>query len=49
MVAIDISDEQYRIMDGMRGKVRIGRRIVPEPMKNVLQRILDAYVPLGKD
>lgn len=49
MVAIDITDEQYRIMNGMRGETRTGRRIVPEPMKNVLQRILDAYVPPGKD
>ena len=49
MVAIDITDEQYRTMDGMRGEVRTGRRIAPEPMKNVLQKLLDAYVPPGKD
>jgi hypothetical protein len=49
MVAIDITDEQYRIMDEMRGKVRTGRRIMPEPMKNIVQRLLDAHVPPGKD
>jgi hypothetical protein len=49
MVAIDITDEQYRIMDGMRGEVRTGRRVAPEPMKNIVQRLLDAYVPPGKD
>ena len=49
MVAIDITDEQYRTMDQMRGKVRTGRRIVPEPMKNIVQRLLDAYVAPGKD
>lgn len=49
MVAIDITDEQYRIMDAMRGKIRTGRRIAPEPMKNILQKLLDAYVAPGKD
>jgi hypothetical protein len=49
MVAIDISEEQYRIMNGMRGEIRTGRRVAPDPMKNVVQKLLDAYVPPGKD
>ena len=56
MVAIDITDEQYRVMNEMRKEVRVGRKKTFEPFKDVMQRILDdleryreAYVMPGKD
>ena len=48
-IAIEISDEQYRVLNEMRRKIRTGRRTQIEPFKEVMQRILDAYVELGKD
>jgi hypothetical protein len=48
-IAIEISDEQYRVLNEMRRKIRTGRRTQIEPFKEVMQRILDAYVPPGKD
>jgi hypothetical protein len=49
MVAIDITDEQYRTLDQMRKKVRTGRRTQMEPFRVPLQKIMDAYISPGKD
>jgi len=48
-IAIEISDEQYRVLNKMRKVLRTGRRTQLEPFKEVVQRIMDAYVPPGKD
>jgi predicted CopG family antitoxin len=47
--AIDITDEQYRILNEMRREDRSMHRKSYEPFKDVIQRLLDAYVPPGKD
>lgn len=49
MPVIDITDEQYRVLNEMRKTIRTGRRTQIEPFKIPLQRIMDAYVAAGKD
>jgi hypothetical protein len=47
--AIEVSDEQYRVMNDMRKVVTTGKRTQIEPFKIVVQKLLDAYVAASKD
>jgi predicted CopG family antitoxin len=47
--AIEITDEQYRQLNEMRRVDLLQRKKQFEPFKNVVQRLLDAYITQGKD